>query len=518
MPSHACTNPGWRTALLIFFLLFDSLSAAEAPTLQNLTILHTSEHHGSVLPFQRQDEGSIGGMARRASLIAQIRQEIGPVLLVDSGDILIGTAFSSFFKGEPDVLAMNLMGYQAMAAGNHDFDYGLDHLHHLQRIARFPILCSNVTGHSVEVPCRPYAIVRVGSTSIGLIGLLGRSNFPDAFNRQAAAQLAFRDGIEAARTLSRALKTRGDVDLVIAVTHQDTEEDMSLLQEVPDVDVIIGGHTEGFDGLRTVQLPSPTTEEVSMPGAVFVKTHRQGRTIGRLDLRIAEGKVRWAKAGNWPVSAGIVPDAAIEQLVGRYAEELEQQTGKVLGEALVDLDGESTRIRSQETNFGNLMADLLRKEFRTEIALLNSGQIRGSIPAGPVILRQVLGVLPFDSSTVTLMITGRELSLALENSVSRLPQIAGRFLQVSGLTVSYDLSASPGSRVREVFVGEQPLDVARRYSVATDAFLADGGDGFTMFSAATNRIERQIPLRDLLISALSMQPLAAARDGRLRFR
>jgi 5'-nucleotidase len=352
--------------------------------------------------------------------------------------------------------------------------------------------------------------------SIGLIGLLGHSNFPDTFNRQVVKFLTFRDGIEAARTLARELKARRDVDVVVAVTHQDTDEDLDLLQQVPELDVIIGGHTEGFDGLRAAHLSTPS-EELSNPGSVFVKTHRQGRTIGRLDLRIGEGKVLWAKARNLPVSSGIAPDPMVNQLIDRYAEELEEQTGKILGEALVDLDGEPIRIRSQETNFGDLVADLLRREFGTEIALINSGQIRGSIPAGPVTMRNVFSVLPFDSQTVTFTITGRELLLALENSASRLPQTVGRFLQVSGLIVSYDLSAPPGSRVREVFADGQPLEATRQYSVATDAFLAEGGDGFTMFSAATDRVERQIPLRDVLISALTTQPLTALRDERIRF-
>lgn len=464
-----------------------------------------------------------GGMAGRAALIAEVRKETGAVLLVDSGDILIGTALSSFFHGEPDIKAMNLMGYQAMAAGNHDFDFGLDHLRTLQEMATFPILCSNVVGRGVDLPCRQSAVVQVGGLKIGLLSLLGHSNFPDTLNRQVVTLLDLREPIETARALARDLKARDKVDLVVAVTHEDTEEDLELLTLAPEVDAVIGGHTEGFDGFRTAGSAGPVERQTD-PGPVLVKTHRLGRTLGRLDLLLdrpagsgGPATVAQATARNLPVTEAVAPDPAVAALLDDYARKLDSQAGTVIGRSLVALDGETTRVRSRETNLGNLLADILRAEYGTEIALLNSGQIRDGVPAGPVEIKRLLRVLPFGSPTVTLSLTGAQLLLALENSVSQLPQAHGRFLQVSGLTVTYDLSAPTGNRVREVTVGERPLEAARRYSVATDSFMADGGDGFTMFAAATDRIERQVPMRDLLLAALQTRPLKASTDGRIRF-
>jgi 5'-nucleotidase len=164
-----------------------------------------------------------------------------------------------------------------------------------------------------------------------------------------------------------------------------------------------------------------------------------------------------------------------------------------------------------------LLADLAKSEFGTDLALVNSGQVRDSIPAGPVDLTRVLRVLPFSSTLVTLSISGQELRAALENSASRLPVGNGRFLQVSGLTVTYDPQAPVGSRVRDVMVGDKPLDQLRRYTVTTDSFIADGGDGYTMLQQAQDRIERQVPLRDLLLQTLKERPLKASLDGRIRF-
>ncbi|MEW6543059.1 MAG: bifunctional UDP-sugar hydrolase/5'-nucleotidase [Nitrospirota bacterium] len=490
---------------------------------QTLTILHSSEHHGQVLPIERRGEKRIAGMAGRAALIASIKKEAEAVLLVDSGDILIGTPLSSFFRGEPDVKAMNLMGYQALAAGNHEFDFGLDHFRRLKELAQFPILCSNLHAQKVELPCRTSAIVKAGPFTIGLVSLLGHRNFPDTFNREVTKLLEFRPPVETARRLARSLKETQAVDLVVAVTHQETDEDLALLAQAPEVDVIVGGHTEGFDGLLTAGSTTPVAE-LERPGSIFVKTHRLGRTLGRLVLELARRPdgpgmtVVRARAQNLPVNEDVPPDPAVNELVQDYARKLESRTAMTVGRSLVALDGDNNRVRSQETNLGNLLADLLRAEFGTEIALLNGGQIRDSIPVGPVDVKRVLRVLPFDSPTVTITVTGEQLRLALENSVSRLPgTMAGRFLQISGLSVRYDLSAQPGLRVREVSVGGRPLEATRRYSVATDAFLADGGDGYEMFARAQDRIERQVPMRDLLLAALQAKPLKASVEGRIRF-
>lgn len=489
---------------------------------QTLTILHTSEHHGQALPIERMGQKHEGGMAVRASVIADVRRASAAVLLVDSGDLLIGTPMSSVFRGEPDIKAMNLMRYEAVAAGNHEFDFGLDHLRGLQTLATFPFLCSNLTGKGVELPCRGSTIVPVGDLSIGLISLLGRRNFPDTFNREVVRLLDLRDPIETARASAQALKQEG-AHLVLAVTHQDDDEDLALLSQVPDVDAVIGGHTPGFDGLRTAGSVGPVAEAAD-PGPVFVKTHRQGRTLGRLDLtldRVPDDptKVRVAKAQarNLPIDEDIAPDQAVQELIQDYVRKLDVLGATVVGRTLVNLDGETATVRARESNLGNLLADLARLEFGTDLALVNSGQVRDSIPAGPVDLTRVLRVLPFSSTLVTISISAQELRAALENSASRLPATNGRFLQVSGLTVSYDLRAPVGSRVREVLVGDKPLDQVRRYTVTTDSFIADGGDGYAMFQRAQDRIERQVPLRDLLLQALKERPLKASLDGRIRF-
>ena len=480
-----------------------------------LTILHTSEHHGTLQPLDQGPFKGLGGVARRTTLIEQVRKEAKHVLLVDSGDLLVGTAMSSVFRGEADVAAMNLMGYDAVAAGNHDFDFGTEHLKKLQEEARFPFLCTNVRPKNPGM-CRRFVVKSVGPLRIGLIGLIGKGNYPDTFNRAAVREVDFQDPIEAAKAVARELRER--VELLVAITHQDTEEDLALAKAVPALDVIIGGHTKGFNGLVPQGKTTPHEGRIELVGGgpIFVKTHRQGQTLGRLDLLYHDKTILVAEARNLPVASHVPPDPEVSKLIQDYARRLEEATSHVLGEATVDLDGESGHIRTRETNLGNLLADLARQHAGTEIALLNAGVVRSSIPAGPVTLKRVMEVLPFDSSLTAITVTGAHLREAIENSVSRLPQASGRFLQVSGLSYAFDPTAPVGGRVKEIRITGALLDPARRYSVVVDQFLAEGGDGYTVFLQASDKRDHQIPLRDVLSAALKAGPLTATVEARIR--
>ncbi len=480
-----------------------------------VTILHTSEHHGTLEPLEQGSYKGQGGMARRATLIERVRKEAPLVLLVDSGDLLIGTAMSSVFRGEADIKAMNLMAYDALALGNHDFDFGTAHLKKLKNEARFPFLCTNLRPREPDI-CDRFIVKSIGPLRIGIIGLIGKRNYPDTFNRQALQELHFEDPVEAARHAVSELRER--VEIIVAVTHEDTEEDLALAAAIPAIDVIVGGHTEGFDGLISKGLRTPEKErvELSGAGAVFVKTHRQGRTLGRLDLLYHDRTILVAEARNVPVTSAVTANPKVSQLVESYAGRLETETERVIGDAAVNLEGGNMAIRTRETNLGNLLADLSRGQSGAEIGFVNAGQIRGGFSAGPITRRRLMEVLPFDDGLCLLTLTGRELREALENSVSRLPEANGRFLQISGLSYVFDPAAPVGSRVKTMQVNQTPLDLSRHYTVVTSQFLADGGDGYTMFMHAGDRQNLELPLRDVLSAALKVGPLTAREESRIR--
>lgn len=510
----------WRRGLLGLLLLLYAAAVAAAPV--PLTVLHTSEHHGAALPFDQAQEKGIGGFAMRATLVDHVRDAERYVLLVDSGDILIGTIMSSVFRGVPDLQAMNLLGYDAMGVGNHEFDFGLSHLKTLATQAAFPFLATNITIPEAGV-LRPHLLKQVGPLSVGIIALNGREAYPDVYEPAVARQITFTDPVAAAREAVRNL--RGQVDVLIALTHQETREDLDLLRAVPELDVVIGGHTEGFDGIATAGsalVPGPlgpgpqTVPELYPTGPIFVKAPRLGAALGRLDLRVEGKRVSWARAQNIPVR-GVPSRPDVVALLGRFSDQLKAAQEKVVGQTAVLLDGERANVRTRETNLGNYIADVLRAYTKTDVAVFNGGNIRASIPAGPVTLGHVLTTLPFDNRLVTFVLTGAQLQAALENSVGKLPEASGRFLQVSGMRVGFDPRAPEGSRIRTVEVGRAPLDPARSYSITAHDFLATGGDGFTVFTEGAQMRDLQVAPRDLVVEALANAgSIAPAVEGRIR--
>ncbi len=502
---------GIRLLAALLVLLLEPLSARAE---EALTILHTSEHHGTLQPIENGPFKGLGGVARRAALVERIRRGAKHVLLVDSGDLLVGTAMSSVFHGAPDIAAMNLMGYDALALGNHDFDFGIEHLAALRKQARFPFLCTNLRPKKTGV-CQAFVIKALGRLRIGLLGLIGHRSYPDLFSRSALREMEFQDPIAAAKAAARGLRQR--VDLVVAVTHQETEEDLALAKGVPEINVIVGGHTPGFDGLIPATGQTPVQGRIGpLPaGPILVKSHQQARTLGRLDLVYDKG-LRAAEARNLPVDSTLPEQPKVAALVQNYARRLDAAANHVLGQALVDLEGDAPQVRTRETNFGSLLADLARSRVGTEIALLNSGLIRGSIPSGPVTLKRVMQALPYEESLISFKLTGAQLQQAMENSVSELPRTSGRFLQVSGLSYLFDPSAPAGSRVKGIWIQGVPLERDREYSVVVEQFLAEGGDGYAVFLQGRDKVEHQSPLRDLLSTALETAPVTAREDGRIR--
>jgi 5'-nucleotidase / UDP-sugar diphosphatase len=479
-----------------------------------LTILHTSEHHGALQAFESGPYAGQGGMARRATLIQDTRKEVEHVLLVDSGDLLIGTALSAMFRGIADIAAMNQMRYDALAVGNHDFDFGLDHLAKLRQQAKFPFLCTNLRPRQSNI-CQRVAFKTIGPLRIAMIGLVGKTNYPDTFNRDVVRGVEFQDPIEAARVALAEFREQAEV--FVAITHQDSEEDLALAKALPALDVIIGGHTRGFDGLVPPGRTDPEEGRVELfgGGPIFVKTHRQGRTLGRLDLLYHERTIMVAEAQNILIGPSVTPDPPVSQLVQNYVNQLDRETNRVVGHAATDLEGDHHAIRTRETRLGHLLADLAREETGAEVALLNAGMIRGDIHAGPVTYKRLMEVLPFEAILTKLQLTGAELRGALENSVSQLPEASGRFLQVSGLRYAFDPRRPVGSRIADVRVQGHPLVLDRRYSVVVPRFLAEGGDGYQIFLQAQGKRDYDVPLRDLLATALMRVPLTIPSDVRI---
>jgi 5'-nucleotidase len=508
-------------AVLLAFLValgMQTSSQAQAGKVV-LTILHTQEHHGQAQPAVVPGVADLGGLSARATLVKNIRAAVGAgnVLLLDSGDILVGTPLSSVFKGEPDVLAMNAIGYDAMSPGNHEFDFELkeQRFKTLVGLAKFPFLGANIKGYDkldIANPNPGFIIKEVAGVKVGIIGITNPVT-PEISSPPAG--VTFEDPIKTVNEILAAQKANADI--WIALTHEDSFRDVALLQGAAGIDVIVGGHTFGFKGIVTREtfkapasddtvpdaIPEQPTE-VANPNGIYVRAGegplfgRLGSALGRLDLTIENKKIVSAKAENiviYPntkfnqdqVNAGklkgplVAADAQIEAILAPFVKDLSERLKEVVGKTTVALEGRREIVRVRETNLGNLIADVYRETQKTDIGFQNSGGIRTSIPAGDIKLSDVLAVMPFGNTVVRFNLKGSDLLAALENGVSQIEQGAGRFPQVSGMCFSFDKSKPAGQRVLKAFVGKQALDPDKVYSVATNNFVANGGDGYGGF-------------------------------------
>lgn len=445
-----------------------SVTAAEAPKQDKLIVLHTNDTHG------RDVAGSgIIGMGTVSALKQSYEDKGYDVLLLDAGDTLHGTPFATVDKGESVVELMNLAGYDAMTPGNHDFNYGYDHLKTLQSQMKFPLLSANVVlreGGDTAFPAA--AIYERGGKKIGVFGL---STPETAYktNPLNVQKILFADPYQQARLAVWELKAQG-ADYIIGLCHIGLDEGSNittdkLAERVTGIDLIVDGH-------------SHTTIEKGMKvgDTLIVSTGEYLGKVGmvEIDLETKAASASLIAAGSDALKE--LNDPAVEKKIAEIETAQKRILSEVVGRTTVDLEGAREKVRASETNLGNLVADAVRDAANAEIGFTNGGGLRASIKKGDVTKGDIITVLPFGNYIVSKRITGSAMVRALEHGVSVAPETNGGFLQVSGLTFKYDQTRPAGSRVYDVMVGGQPINPARYYLVATNDFMAVGGDGYTM--------------------------------------
>lgn len=444
----------------------------------------------------------VGGAARLASLINQIREEnrrLGhPTLFLVAGDLFLGSSLSALFKGEVELKFLNFVRPDAMALGNHEFDFGIEVLQERIRQAVFPLVSANI--YKERERLFPPVIFKdlEGGIRVAILGLIT----PDT------AQLAHPDNIRGmtfsdpvAEGNKLAWEIRRSSDIFVALTHTGVEIDKKLAQELAGLDVIIGGHDH-------IALPEPLV----VNGVLICQAQYRGLFLGRLDLRIDGRKIVKVGGGLIPITEEIPEDKEAKQMIASYRIKLEEKLKEVVGKAKGRLVGEAEKIRRMETNLGNLVADIMRKAADTEIALVNGGSIRGSIEEGAITLEDVWRVFPYDSQLARLEMAGSQIEEVLNHSVSLRPGLIGGFLQLSGLSFVIGPSGAQDIRVQG-----KPLQRERSYSVAVTDFLLAGGDGYSHFQKGRNRLLYPLLIRDLLLGYLrENKEVSPAVEGRIR--
>lgn len=459
-------------AVLTLTLLAGAVQVGAKTT--EIVILHNNDLHGRIDGIV-EDGDSRGSIARMAGMANVIRAMYpGRVLWFDGGDTTHGTTIANLFFGASVIDAYNAVGITAMAAGNHDYNYGHDVLLMRANQADFPILAGNaIYTKSGQSFLPSHTFLEVDGLRIAVFGFSPVTT-PVTTHPKNVVDLTFLDPIEVASELVP--KLREQADLVFAVNHIGFEDDKALAMAVPGIDVIVGGHSH-------TQLDYP----VKVGDTVIVQAHEYGRYLGYVKITVEDGKVVAHEGQLLPTTPDMPVDMEVQALVDGWKEQLEARLGEHLGFTDVFLDGARVDSRTRETNLGNFVADTMRDILDADIALTNGGGIRASIPAGAITLGDIYEVLPFDNTLAGIEAPGAAVVDALEHGVSRYPIDWGGFLQVSGLSFRFNPNNEPGSRVdrSSVKVHGEPIDLNRVYRVATNDFLAAGGDSYTMLGGLT---------------------------------
>lgn len=458
-----------RRAGSIAVLLLTLAAPAWAETLR-LGVMHTNDHHGHLLPFRYDGQDGWGGVARRRVAIQRQRADTRyQWLLLDAGDVFQGTPISNLLSGFLDLECMNQMGYDAMALGNHEFDFGYELLRSRMTDANFKVLCANVVDRERGLPvAEPYAIFRRGPYRIGVIGVTTETLPGETHPKVKEYVTAFPSPV--VKGLAQYLRGVG-CDLVIALTHQGYGRDLELAREVPELDLIVGGHTH------------TKLDEPARVGDVLVtQTNGWGRYLGVLRMtfdRDGPGE-RFRLTGYeneyQPMSPELPEDDGLKAFINDYDQRFQQEMGKVVATSLQEFGVDDVRLR--ENALANLIADALRLQTGADIGIFNGGNFRAPLAAGEVTAGDLYAVLPFDNFLVKVTLTGAKLREILTYGAEQYGD--GGFPQVSGLRIRY-----VDGRLVEALVGSDaatavPLDDAAEYTVVMTDFLAVGGDGFPL--------------------------------------
>lgn len=488
-----------------------------------ITVLHTNDLHGRVEPAVVRGK-QLGGYARQATLIKQLRSKHKNTVLLNAGDTFQGTLFFNVYEGLADAALMNMIGYDAMAVGNHEFDRGPSTLAAFTKSVRFPVLAANVdfsTEPLLKGLIRPYTVLEVGGQKLGVVG--GVTEYTPSIS-SPGDNVKFLDPVKPIQAAVDEL-TRQGVNKIVLVTHIGYSEEMELVRKLRNVDALIGGHSHSLlgDQHSPEGWPQPRgaypTQVVDADGRTvhLVQAWEWGKVVGRLSLDFdAAGRVtRVSGAEVLPVDDSIQPDPSVAAIVSAFKKPIEAMASAVVGEAVADFPRD--RANGQDSPLDRLITDSMlaaTEKAGAVLALMNAGGVRAPLEAGSITFGELKEIQPFDNTLVILDITGEELLKSLEHGAGR----GGLLLPSSGTTYTIVRSAPDGQQVRDVVVAGQPLDLKKTYRIVTNSFIAGGGDAHVLLKDAKgNRLDTGLIDADAFTDFIRKNsPIKPSAQSRIR--
>ncbi len=435
----------------ILFALIIVLSSCTAPS-GDIVILHWNDFHSQNLPWTPtayNDEGhTVGGYALFDAYLDSLENEYPTALRVHAGDDFQGSPVCAVTKGVSQIKILNLVEPDFFTIGNHEFDYSWRHVDSLRRhLADFGMYAANlVDTRNGESALPQYKVFRIRRYPVVLIGLTHpRLDFLTMPENLEGVKVD--DPVSSAKNLIRQLKKRG-LHTFIVVSHIGIEGDRELAEAVPEIDLIIGGHSHTY-----------MREPEQVNGVWIVQADDRGRYVGLTRFHAEKGEITSLEMDYVETVAGkLKPSKDVEALISAYEEELAEQMDETIGELKIPWVR-----RSGESNIGNWIADAYREASGADIAIMNNGGIRKNLEAGPVTVRDIWEIAPFGNRLVTFEWTGEELLEALNNMA-----VKRRHLQFSGIR----LVLEDGGGLVGAAVDGDPVDPGSTYTIATNDYSA----------------------------------------------
>lgn len=449
-------------------------------------ILHTNDTHANV-----KDNGKdIIGFAKFATFV-ETEKASGNVIVLDAGDMFQGLPFANMEKGHSIIDIVNQVGYDAMTIGNHEFDFGAENLMSIVKELNYPVISANVLKGDKQV-VKPYIVKEFEGVKVGVFGM---STPETAFKTHPdnVVGYTFSDIIETAKTTVKTLKETEKVDVIVMVSHLGLDEGdytSDLVAEgVEGIDVIVDGHSH-----------STLPEGRMVKDTLIVSTGTALKDIGQVEVVVEDGKVvsKTPALLGYAAFAEVAPKQGIVDAIAKVEEAQKPILEKVVGTTAVKLVGDREVVRTGESNLGQLATDAMLDLTGAQIAITNGGGIRTSIEAGDITMNNMVTVFPFGNTIMVKEIKGSDVLAALEYGVDSYPDQKGGFPHTAGITFTLNAYKEVGSRISDVKVAGEPLDLEKMYTVATNDFMAAGGDGYTMFASYPIKAEYNTLMDTLL--------------------
>jgi len=511
------------TLLLVLALIIPTTVLADGPDTVTISIVSTNDFHGALYGSDHSwSHGDVVGSADYLTGYINIVREENPggVLWLDAGDAMQGTLISNYFDGASTIEAYNAMGVAAMAIGNHEFDWGQEVLQDRYDQADFPFLAANIFyakekgnpnhGHGGRPHwAKPYKVLEANGVKVGVIGIANPET-PSITNPVNVSNLMFTDPVEAVYDVLPEVEAEG-ATMIVVLAHiggfypgfEEGIKDLACGLDPEKVDLIVSGHTHSriddvLCGIPAVQAYSSGTAFARVDFAVDTVTgeavdyemnYSPVSTYNTYYGDPAEYR-RW-DTGAWQV---VVPDPTVTAIMEYYNALIEDVQNEVIGETLTPI----TRDYRYESAMGDWVTDIMKDyDPGIDFAVTNSGGLRADIGAGPITFGEVFEAQPFDNTLVTVELTGAQIYDMLEEGITGDHGV----IQVSGLQFTFDYDAPVGSRIIGDVIDLSTglaIDPSATYYVATNDFMAAGGDDYLTLASAP-QVNSYVLVRDLVV-------------------